>query len=242
VVLAYHRVGGGSGLDVDLDPGLFDEQMAYLAQRGTVQDLDGGIERLDGDEPRSSVVVTFDDGTVDFMDHALPSLIDNGVEATYYIATRFVDEQLPFPNEGTPLTWTALAEAVSTGLVTVGCHTHSHAVVDKLSPEATDEEMRRSTGLIEDRLGVTAHHFAYPKGVFGGEANEAAVARYCRSAALAECGVNPPGSTDRLRLRRSPIQQSDGMRYFEKKVAGGMVLEGTIRDLLNRSRYASSQN
>ena len=131
---------------------------------------------------------------------------------------------------------------MATGLVTVGCHTHTHAVVDKLTPEQAEEEMRRSTELIEDRLGVPSHHFAYPKGVFGGEANEAVIARYCRSAALAECGVNPPGATDRLRLRRSPIQQSDGWRYFEKKVAGGMGLEGTVRNLLNRSRYASEHN
>ena len=31
VILIYHRVGGGSSLEIDLDPGLFDEQMAAVA-------------------------------------------------------------------------------------------------------------------------------------------------------------------------------------------------------------------
>lgn len=242
VVLAYHRVGGGSGRELDLDPAVFDEQMAFLAGATDTVDLDAGLDRLDGPEPSSAVVVTFDDGTSDFMDNALPTLVAHGLPATYYIASGFVEEQRAFPDQGTPLTWAALAEAVSTGLVVVGSHTHSHAVMDKLTPDEADEELRRSTGLIEDRLGVEARRFAYPKGVFGGEENEAVVARYCRTAALANCGVNAPASTNELRLRRSPIQRSDGMRYFHRKVEGGMRLEGRVRAVLDNRRYEAATN
>ena len=34
VVLIYHRVGGGSGLDVDLPVPVFEDQMAWLADSG----------------------------------------------------------------------------------------------------------------------------------------------------------------------------------------------------------------
>ena len=38
VVLIYHRVGGGSPLDVDLPVERFDEQMAWLAATGKRRD------------------------------------------------------------------------------------------------------------------------------------------------------------------------------------------------------------
>lgn len=238
VVLAYHRVGRQVPLEIDLDRSLFREQMSLLAERSDVTDLDVGLERLNHRPSEPSVVVTFDDGTADFVEYALPVLVETGVAVTYYVATRFIEEQSPFPDQGRPLTWSALSEAVSTGLVSVGSHTHNHAVMDKLPPAIADEEIRRSSELIEDRLGVSSRHFAYPKGVFGGLANEKVVARYCTTAALAVCGVNRPGHTNPLRLRRSPIQQSDRMTFFEKKVAGGMALEGALRGSLNRVRYA----
>lgn len=237
VVLAYHRVGGGSGLSVDLDPEVFAEQMSMLAETQRVASLTDAVGSLADDAGSPSIVVTFDDGTADFVEHALPALVASKVHATYYIATKFIEDQESFPDNGTPMTWGALEEAVSTGFVEVGSHTHSHAVMDKLSPTEANDELARACGLIEDRLGRSADHFAYPKGVFGGSVNEEQIAKHHRSAALADCMVNEYGSTNLLRLDRSPIQRSDGMKYFQNKFEGGMRLEGQIRAGLNRRRY-----
>ena len=67
---------------------------------------------------------------------------------------------------------------------------------------------------------------------------EALVRDRFRSAALGGNRPNPYGSTDPYRLARSAIQRSDGMRFFEHKAAGGMVLEDGVRRALNRVRYA----
>ena len=48
------------------------------------------------------------------------------------------------------------------------------------------------------------------------------------------------GQTDVYRLARSPIQRSDGEKYFERKVAGGMGLEDALRRPANRWRYRGS--
>lgn len=242
VVLAYHRVGAGTGLEVDLEASVFADQMAYLAASCEPWSLDHCVDRLEESDGPAAVVVSFDDGTADFIDFALPALVESNVPATYYIATKFVDEQIDFPNDGKPMTWAALAEAVSTGLVTIGSHTHSHAVMDKLTPDEADEELRISNEMIEDRLGVKVEHFAYPKGVFGGEAVEQRLAKRFRSAALANCTTNVFGNTDPLRLDRAPIQRADGMRYFEAKVRGGLQLEGQLRSKLNAKRYNDLAN
>ena len=44
VVLIYHRVGGGSGTEVDLPAQAFDEQMAWLAASGRAVSLDDAVD------------------------------------------------------------------------------------------------------------------------------------------------------------------------------------------------------
>ena len=46
--------------------------------------------------------------------------------------------------------------------MTVGAHTHSHVDLSHASEQVCQDEMARSKGLVEDRLGVACRHFAYP--------------------------------------------------------------------------------
>lgn len=240
VVLVYHRVGARSGSEVDLDPGLFRDQMAHVADRAV--SLHDALARLDepptdGPDP---VVVTFDDGTADVVDHALPALVDLGVPATLYVATSFVDRAGPGPFGGAPVSWAALAEAQASGVLAIGSHTHTHALLDRLPPAAAADDLDRSIGLVEEHLGTTPRDFAYPKAVAPSPAVAALVGARFRSAALAGTRANRYGRTDPQRLSRSPIQVADGMRWFRAKVEGGMALEDALRRRLNRSRYADA--
>jgi peptidoglycan/xylan/chitin deacetylase (PgdA/CDA1 family) len=243
-VLIYHRVGGGSGLEIDLSPALFEEQMSALAEAANVISLDAAIELLaGGDEPEGDpVVVTFDDGTRDFADHAVPILERHGVPATLYVATDFIEQGRAFPHDGAALSWSALADAHATGLITVGSHTHTHALLDRADAQAVVDELDRSIGLIHDRLGVAADHFAYPKGLGASGPAEAEVRRRFLSAAVGGGQPNRYGATDVHRLQRTPIQVLDGMRWFRAKAAGGMALEGALRRVLDRGRYVGASS
>lgn len=239
VVLLYHRVGGSSDLEVDLPATLFAEQMAALAERTRPVALDDALAALAGpaaDGP-PRVVVTFDDGTADFAEVALPILERYSIPATLYLATAFADSGEPFPAGGRPLSWAALRDTLSTGLVTVGSHTHTHALLDRVPVAVAEAELDRSRELIAERLGAPADHFAYPKALPGTAGARAAVARRFRSAALAGTAANRYGDTDPYALARSPVQRSDGMRWFRHKLAGGLALEDTLRNVLNRRRF-----
>src|SRR5207244_7718315 len=98
----------------------------------------------------------------------------------------------------------------------------------------------RSIGLIGDRLGVECPHFAYPKALLGSPAAEQEVRRRFRTGAIAGTRPNQYGQTDLHRLHRSPIQVSDGLRWFRHKAAGGLRLEDELRRLRNRRRYAGA--
>jgi peptidoglycan/xylan/chitin deacetylase (PgdA/CDA1 family) len=241
VVLIYHRVGRRTSVEVDLPTSLFAEQMATLVAETDLVSLTDGIQRLaDGSSRSPMVAVTFDDGTADFADLAVPVLVEHQVPVTLYVATAFVDERRDFPDDGVPLSWSALGDAVSTGVVDVGSHTHAHALLDRLAPDRVDAELDRSIELIGEHLGVRAAHFAYPKAVMGSPAADAAVRARFESAAVAGTQVNRYGATDPYRLARSPIQVSDGMRWFRRKIAGGMRFEDDVRRLVNRKRYADA--
>jgi len=242
VVLLYHRVGGRTTSRVDLPGSLFEEQMARLVSGPGVVDLEGALTALAGPPPSGpgAVVVTFDDGTADFVEEALPILVQHHVPATLYVATDFVERNRPFPGSGTPLSWSALADAVSTGLVTVGSHTHSHALMDRMPAAAVDAELDRSIALIGERLGVEPRHFAYPKALAGTPAADRAVRARFASAALAGTRANPYGGTDPYRLARSPVQVDDGLDFFDRKVLGGMRMEDDLRRLVNRRRLAGA--
>jgi peptidoglycan/xylan/chitin deacetylase (PgdA/CDA1 family) len=240
VVLIYHRVGQRTPVEVDLPTSLFDEQMAWLAEHCEVVPLGVGIDRVARGYNAPMVAVTFDDGTADFAEVAVPVLERYRIPATLYVATDFVESGREFPDAGVPVSWAALADAVATGLVDVGSHTHTHALLDRLPADEVPAELDRSIGLIGDRLGVTAAHFAYPKALPGSPAADAAVRERFVSAAVAGCRANVPVLMDPWQLARTPVQTSDGMHWFPHKVAGGMAFEDTLRTVLNRRRYADA--
>jgi peptidoglycan/xylan/chitin deacetylase (PgdA/CDA1 family) len=241
VILIYHRVGAHTPVAVDLPRPLFAEQIGLLADGWAPVTLDDGINLVARPVPPAGpppVCLTFDDGTADFVDEALPELVAHGIPATLYVATRFVEESRSFPGEGRPVSWAGLRDALATGLVTIGSHTHSHRLLDRVDGAEAADEIDRSIGLIEDRLGIPCHHFAYPKAVSGSPAAEQEVRRRFRSAAIAGTRPNPYAATDRYRLARSPVQVSDGLRWFRHKASGGLRLEDDLRRMRNRRRYA----
>ena len=240
VVLLYHRVGAGSGSAVDLPRVLFEQQMAEIAARATT--LDTALDALTGrtSPTERDIVVTFDDGTADFVEVALPILTRHRVPAVVYIATGFIESGREFPGGAPPLSWAALRDAVNTGLVTVGSHTDGHTLLDRVDAAAAATELDRSIDLIGARLDLPVSHFAYPKALAPNAVAESEVRRRFRSAALAGTVANAYGHTDPYRLSRSPIQVADGMRWFQRKAAGGMAVEDDLRRLANRGRYSDA--
>ena len=247
-ILIYHRVGGGTDSAVDLDPEDFDRQLEHLVAHHRLLSLDDAVVELAAGQPSGwvaatpadaepAVVLTFDDGTDDFADVVVPALVRHSVPATLYVSTHYVESGERWPTGAEPVSWAGLAAAHDTGLVTIGSHTHTHALLDRTAPGAVDDELDRSIELIGEHLGVPPAHFAYPKAVLGSPAAEIAVRRRFASAALARNRVNRVGTADLHRLWRTPIQRSDDPGRFAHKAAGGMRLEGELRSMTAAIRY-----
>jgi peptidoglycan/xylan/chitin deacetylase (PgdA/CDA1 family)/O-antigen ligase len=224
VILLYHRVGSGDR-EIDVPVDLFREHMAMLAHRDDVRKLDHALDGSGG------VVVTFDDGFVDFHENALPILVRYRIPAVIFLATGLVESG----QDG--LSWAQLEEAVGTGLVTVGGHTHSHADLSRLNEAEIEHELRLSKTLIEEKLGVPCRHFAYPWAI-GSSRAERVVRRHFESASLHAWRTNRRGRTDRYRLGRTPILRADGSLFFRAKLRGMLDAEAIAYRVLGRGPWA----
>jgi peptidoglycan/xylan/chitin deacetylase (PgdA/CDA1 family) len=226
VALLYHRVGS-TNREIDVPENQFERQIEFLSAQGRARSLDLALS--DG-----GVVVTFDDGYEDFYSRVLPVIERHRMPAVLYLATGLVATN--GKSAGTAsLSWSQLSDAVTTGLVTVGAHTHSHADLSRADERAAYAEMSKSKEMIEDRLGRSCDHFAYPWGVASPGAERAA--RKLFSTAALGWGTNRAGAIDPYRLSRSPVLSADGTYFFRAKVDGRLDGEALAYRALKRGPW-----
>lgn len=223
-LLIYHRIGAGSRDELDVPTEVFTAQLDALVNHDVVS-LDSALDRLDNGDRDHSIVLTFDDGFADVYENAWPLLRERRVPFTIYLASAYMGQRMVWEGStakgphGQGMTWGQLEEMVGSGLCTIGNHTHSHVPPELL----TTDELDQCTAVIEGHLGVRPQHFTYPWGI-PVPALEAALAARFRSSSTGLLGRNEAG-TDRNRLRRIPVRQSDPLSFFEAKLAGGLRAE-----------------
>jgi peptidoglycan/xylan/chitin deacetylase (PgdA/CDA1 family) len=164
-ILCYHAVDNDD-IDLAISPRRFEKHMEWLARVATPIDLSTLAQLLLGEVsvPRP-VVVTFDDGYASVFDAAFPVLRRLGIPFGVFVTTGFVGGEQTLRGRSKPLvSWRQLRYMLDSGLLTVGCHTHSHETDMPLSPDVLGKDVEESLATLHDHLGVEAHTFAFPKG------------------------------------------------------------------------------
>ena len=235
-LLIYHQVGTDLGREMEVSTDLFATQIDHLTREGRIVSLADAVQRTGTANDDRLFVLTFDDGYADFYRNGFSILAERGIPFTLYLTTGPIEDRAPaFGHpDAVPLTWDQVAEMAETGLMTIGAHTHTHPDLRHLDRAAVAEELDISNGLIEERLGVQARHFAYPKGWWA-ESAEPELRRRYDTAVLGEGPPITPG-TDPLRLHRVAVQKTDGLRFFKRKLDTGLVLEERIRRVVQGYR------
>ena len=177
-ILLYHRIAGDREKKAHSVPvAKFKSHMAWLKASGhDVISIDRARRALFHDEPleRRSVVITFDDGYADFVDHAFPILQEFSYPAVVYVVVGLLGQPARWLADGdrdgdeTIMDANAL-RLIQQGGVEIGSHTNAHPLLHRLSPDERVLEIRESKSQLENVLGLAVESFAYPYGVYNPE-------------------------------------------------------------------------
>lgn len=232
-ILIYHQIDAGLGRQMEVTRRAFVAQLDWMEANGEVVDLDTAIAERNSPQAAQRYVITFDDGYADFFHHGFPELARRGMPFVLYLTTEPVETQRPLVDGGgaEPLTWAHIEEMAASGLMTLGAHTHRHADFRSIGTDQIVEELDTSNALIERRMGMSPEHFAYPWGYWSAQAAGPVSARY-RTATLGS-GAPVTPERDLQLLNRVPVQLSDGVFFFTRKLRSGMRLEDVVRRRLS---------
>ena len=168
-VLMYHSVGSAMppGLEhLSVPAALVREQLSALRENG--YELLGLTEALAASvQQRQVVAVTFDDGFVDFVEHAMDALRDVQAEATVYVPSRAMGAIATWlPGDSAPpriMDTLQIAEVAAAG-VEVGSHGAEHVPMDVLPRRTSVSYLRESRERLEQVTGSSVRSFCYPHG------------------------------------------------------------------------------
>ncbi|OGE31817.1 hypothetical protein A2631_01655 [Candidatus Daviesbacteria bacterium RIFCSPHIGHO2_01_FULL_44_29] len=166
-ILMYHYIGANPNPGKDLardnlsvTPELFEEQLNYLVSNGyhTIS-LDTLHAILMGTvpAPQKPIVLTFDDGYIDFYINAYPIIRRLDIHVTSFLPTGLIGTSYY-------MNWDQVKEIHSSGLVSFQAHTIHHANLPTLSLDQAKEEISQSKQTLEAILGVPINFFSYPYG------------------------------------------------------------------------------
>jgi peptidoglycan/xylan/chitin deacetylase (PgdA/CDA1 family) len=184
-IFFYHRVVDIGFIDPHLDdwnvpPSTFERQIAALAEFAELVPLLDLPARLSSTSPinKPLVALTFDDGYANFYTQVLPIIKRYRVPATLFVITSVIGsrEVMPFDRWSQkngnrvseeawrPVSWPELEACISSGLVTIGAHSHNHLKASNCTPARLVEETEHSNEVLRAHLGESALAYAYPYG------------------------------------------------------------------------------
>jgi peptidoglycan/xylan/chitin deacetylase (PgdA/CDA1 family) len=165
-ILTYHYVSNNPNPNdkvregLSTSPKIFEEHMEYIYMHSyTTITLEKLYLALEGkaDLPKNTIILTFDDGYIDFYVNVYPILRRYNLNATAFISPGLI-------GQGPYIDWDQIKEMDKTGLISFQAHTVTHPDLTKLTDEKLKWEIEESKIMLQNFLGKPVNFFAYPFG------------------------------------------------------------------------------
>lgn len=222
-MLMYHSVVPGHGKPDwrwAVSQAAFTAQLDYLRGEGW-QAVNARDLVSQGNLPRRTVVITFDDGYADNY-AAFEELAKREMVATWYIVSNAVDGVSTWADPGVarkPMLSVAQLKTLAAAGMEIGSHSHSHARLINLDNRQLQEELTAGKSRLEALLNSDSiDSFAYPYGLHDSRVVEAVRAAGFKTACITRSGWAMSGN-DPLRMRRVSVFAGDSLPTFARKLA-----------------------
>ena len=253
-ILTYHQISAvpyPSYVRFTVTPEMFRRQMAWLASKGyTTITLDDLVAARAGRRalPVRAIVLTFDDGCVECVEHALEVLPRYGFTGTFYLVAGAMGGTTTWTRtrrhvEFPLIDWTSARRLIEAGFA-CGSHTVTHPRLAELTAAECRDELVRSRAVLQDRLGTDVVHLAYPYGSFNPTVRRLAADAGYVTACSIESGLSR-ASDDALALHRLNVGSNDTFTDFRFRVVTGKrpddVLPAPMYSLARTARALFNQ-
>jgi peptidoglycan/xylan/chitin deacetylase (PgdA/CDA1 family) len=216
-VLMYHHVGLADPTadairrDLSVSPANFEAQLRYLIARGyqpiTLETLVLHLQ-IGQPLPAKPVILTFDDGFKDQYTNAYPLLEKYGFRGTFFVITRFADEERP-----EYMSWSEIEFLHAQGME-IGSHSYTHPSLQGKSFDYLVWQMLGSKEAIEARTHQPVRTFSYPSGQYDQLAIDVLRSAGYWTAVTVEAGSMQ--TTERpFELRRIRVRGSYDLKEFD---------------------------
>ena len=226
-ILCYHQIApaparGARFRGLYVSPGAFARQMALLRLLG-YQGLSMAAltPYLRGEREGRVVGLSFDDGFLNNLEHALPVLRRHGFSSTCYVVSQRLGQSNEWDrDQGVPASPLMSAEqlrAWSAGGQEVGAHSRHHVHLDQLDADEAEREIAGSRSELEQLLQQPVRAFCYPYGDYRPEQVAVVRAAGFESATTTQRGRARPGD-DLLQLARVPVLRTTSLALLAWKL------------------------
>lgn len=211
-------------------PDTFANQMKLLKRLGyQTINMDQLYEYWKGnlELPSKPIIITFDDGLVEAINHSSKILKKYGFTAVYYIPSDFIGktsdwllDELGFK---LPIIDWEKVKWLDSNSFQVACHSKSHPHLNAITTDQCVEELRDSKKKLEDFLGHDVNHLAYPYGSYNEKVINIAEDLGFHTACTTEEGFCTLDNNS-LALPRINIEAKDSLLDFMMKLYTGKAI------------------
>lgn len=227
-VLVYHQIDaapakGQSFRSLYVSPQAFARQMALLKLLGYQGlSMSALLPYLRGEKSGKVVGITFDDGYLNNLTHALPELQKHGFSSTCYAVSALAGKTNAWDQANgiaqTPLMTAAQMRQWTAGGQEIGSHTQNHVSLPAMTDTTAVEEIGKGKDELEQLVGARVEHFCYPYGHY-----ESRHVDMVRDAGFVTSTLTRRGrchrGTQLLEIPRVPVLRSTTLPMFWLKIA-----------------------
>lgn len=152
----YDNTADSIGVNLSVSPSKFSEELDAIEKAG--YKTTNFSEIKNGNIPEKPIILTFDDGYLDFYTAAYPELKKRGMTAVSYVITNKIGADGYLSGE-------QIKELLNNN-IEIGSHTKSHPDLSKAPETKVQAEIFESKQILENLIGAQVVSFCYPSGKY----------------------------------------------------------------------------